>query len=60
MQDLMTPIEDLMVVSPDADLVHVLGEMARTNMYQVLVIEEGKILGLVTRARILALLEAHK
>jgi Zn-dependent protease/CBS domain-containing protein len=52
-REIMTPRDDLAIVSPQADGNKILAKLASGKIHQVPVIEKGKIKGLVCRADIL-------
>ena len=57
--DVMIPPEKLVTARMDEDLTEVLEQMGRADINQMPVLEEGKLLGMVTRANLLAFLRAH-
>ncbi len=57
--DIMIPSEKLVTVRMDEDMTEVLEKMGRADINQVPVLEDGKLLGMVTRANIIAFLRAH-
>lgn len=57
--DVMVPPEKLVTARMDEDLTEVLEKMGQADINQMPVIEEGKLLGMVTRANLLAFLQAH-
>jgi CBS domain-containing protein len=56
-QDVMTPRSELATVTPHASLADALQLMARHNVNQVAVVEDGKLVGFVDRAAALQYLE---
>jgi len=57
--DIMVPPEKLITARMDEDLAGVLEKMGQADINQMPVLEDGKLLGLVTRTNILAFLRAH-
>ncbi len=57
--DVMIPPEKLVTARIDEDLTEVLEKMGQADINQMPVLEEGRLLGMVTRANILAFLRAH-
>ncbi len=57
--DVMIPPEKLVTARVDEDLTEVLEKMGRADLNQMPVLEDGKLLGMVTRANLLAFLRAH-
>ncbi len=57
--DVMVPPDRLVTARMDEDLTEVLEKMGQADINQVPVLEDGKLLGIVTRANILAFLRAH-
>ncbi len=55
--DAMIPTEELIAVAPTARLPELFDEVERTGADPVLVVEHGGIMGLVTRASVVALLD---
>jgi CBS domain-containing protein len=56
----MTKVDRLHSVSPGEDLRQVLQLMARQDINQVPVVEEGKLLGLISRSDILRLIQTRR
>jgi Zn-dependent protease len=56
----MTSFDRLHTVSPDEDLRQVLQLMARQDINQVPVVEDGRLLGLISRADILRLIQTRR
>ncbi len=56
----MTTVDRLHSVSPDEDLRHVLQLMANQDINQVPVVEDGKLLGLISRSDILRLIQTRR
>lgn len=59
-RDLMTPRERLITASPDDDLERVLRLMAGHEIHQIPVIEDGRLLGLLTRNALLRFLQLRQ
>jgi predicted transcriptional regulator len=57
--DVMIPQEKLVAARMDEDLTEVLEKMGQADINQMPVLEDGKLLGMVTRANLLAFLRAH-
>jgi Zn-dependent protease len=56
---IMTPIDKLRVASPDQDALSMLEQMDENNINQMPVVNEGRVIGLVTRDNLIRLLSAH-
>jgi CBS domain-containing protein len=56
----MTSVDRLHSVSPDEDLRQVLQLMARQDINQVPVVEDGRLLGLISRSDILRLIQTRR
>jgi CBS domain-containing protein len=57
--DLMTPASQITVASPNQDSAEVLFTLARHNLNQLPVVENGKILGLIRREDLLKWLSLY-
>ncbi len=57
--DVMVPPEKLVTARMDEDLTEVLEKMGQADINQMPVLEDGKLLGMVTRANLLTFLRAH-
>ncbi len=57
--DIMVPAERLVTARLDEDLTEVLDKMAQSDINQMPVMDNGKYVGMVTRANIIAFLRAH-
>ncbi len=57
--DVMVPPEKLVITRMDEDLTEILEKMGQADINQMPVLEDGKLLGMVTRANLLAFLRAH-
>jgi Zn-dependent protease len=58
--EIMTPLERLACVAPDADAAEALAELARRNVNQLPVVENGKLVGLLRREDVLKWLALHE
>lgn len=58
--DVMTPARDLKVVDPTADLPSALQIMAQNGFHQLPVVEDGRLLGLLTRFEIVRFLQTRQ
>jgi Zn-dependent protease len=58
-QDIMTPISRLRVISPDQDAMSVLEQMDENAVNQLPVVSDGRVIGLVTRERLIGLLRTR-
>jgi Zn-dependent protease/predicted transcriptional regulator len=56
-QQVMTPIDNNMVVSPEVSLAEALKIMSQTDMGRLLVMREGRMVGIITKTGLLRLLE---
>jgi CBS domain-containing protein len=56
----MTKVDRLHAVSPDEDLRQVLQLMAQQDINQVPVVEDGHLLGMISRADILRLIQTRR
>jgi Zn-dependent protease len=59
-REVMTPVSDDLVVSPDDDLSETLQKMTDRNISRMLVIENGRLAGIITRLGLVRLLELRK
>ena len=55
----MTPIDQLHAVAPKTPILDVLGGMEQHDVNQVLVIQDGQLLGMITRDHLLRVLYAN-
>ena len=58
-RDVMKPLDQIVTARPEDDASDVLGLLARRDINQVLVVEDGRVAGLVRRADILRWLALH-
>ena len=58
-KDIMTPRDKLRVASPDENALSVLEGMNESGMNQILVVGEGRVMGLVTRESLTGFLRVH-
>ncbi|HEX6319138.1 MAG TPA: site-2 protease family protein [Burkholderiales bacterium] len=58
--DIMTPLERLACVAPEADAGDALGELARRGVNQLPVLEDGRLVGLLRREDVLKWLSLHE
>ena len=58
-RSVMIPAERLSAVAPDTPVEEVLRRMSESNVSQIPVLEEGRLLGMVGRDRLLALVRAR-
>jgi CBS domain-containing protein len=55
----MTPVEKLQVAHPDQDIMSVLEQMDESNINQMPVVNEGRIIGLVVRENVFRFLHTR-
>ncbi len=58
-EDIMTPREELMFVSPEADGNTILNSLTAKDIHQVPVLKDGKITGIICRSDILRFIQLH-
>ncbi|HET9016520.1 MAG TPA: site-2 protease family protein [Thermomicrobiaceae bacterium] len=58
--DAMTPLDQLVTTTPDAPLMPMLQAMAARDVHQIPVVEDGKLVGLLTRNGIIQYLQLHE
>ncbi|MFQ5996007.1 MAG: site-2 protease family protein [Dehalococcoidales bacterium] len=58
-RDIMTPVEKLKVASPDQDILSVLEQMDESNINQMPVVSEGRVVGLITRDNVIRFLQTR-
>jgi CBS domain-containing protein len=58
-KDIMTPRDKLRVASPDENALSVQESMNESGMNQILVVSEGRVMGLVTRESLTGFLRVH-
>jgi Zn-dependent protease/predicted transcriptional regulator len=58
-RDIMTPLDRLKAVQPDEGALSILEWMNESNVSQVLVVNEGRVIGLITRDSLMGFLRVH-
>jgi CBS domain-containing protein len=58
--EIMTPVERLACVTPGADAAGALAELARRNVNQLPVLDDGRLVGLLRREDLIKWLALHK
>jgi CBS domain-containing protein len=58
-KDIMTPRDQLGIASPDEDALSMLERMTESGIKQILVVGEGRVMGLITRESLTGFLRVH-
>ena len=57
--NVMTPVEKLKIARPDQDILGVLEQMSESNINQMPVVSEGRVIGLITRDNVFRFLHTR-
>jgi CBS domain-containing protein len=58
-KDIMTPVDKLKMAHPDQNALNILEQMDESNINQMPVVSEGRIIGLITRDNLIRLLRTR-
>jgi len=58
-KDIMTPLDRLKAVQPGESALSILERMNESNVTQILVVSEGRVMGLITRDGLMSFLHVH-
>ncbi|MFC1897273.1 site-2 protease family protein [Chloroflexota bacterium] len=58
-KDIMTPVNKIKIAHPDQDALSILEQMDESNIYQMTVVNEGGVIGLITRDNLIRLLRTR-
>ncbi len=58
-KEIMTPLDKLKTAYPDQDALSILEQMDESNINQMPVVSEGKVIGLITRGNLIRLLRTR-